>query len=142
MKQLYEDFGERALMTPAGAGQTSILVIDDDPVITDLMASILRPEGYEVHTANCGKQGMALAAQLKPNIVFVDITMPDLDGYAVTERLKNDPATAKLPIIYVSGRTAAEDNGRSFASGGLAFFRKPFSAKQLRDLVALTLMSI
>lgn len=129
-------------MTPAATGRTSILVIDDDPVITDLIASILTPEGYQVHTANSGKAGLDLAATCQPNIVFVDITMPDLDGYAVTERLKKSPATANLPIIYVSGRTAAEDNGRSFATGGLAFFRKPFSAKQLKDLVALTLLSV
>lgn len=129
-------------MNPGNGVRTTILVIDDDPVITDLIATILEPEGYVVHAANCGKRGLEMAVEVRPDIVFVDITMPDLDGYEVTDRLKHDPATSDLPIIYVSGRTAAEDNGRSFASGGLAFFRKPFSARQLKDLVALTLMSV
>ena len=120
----------------------NILVIDDDETITDLVKTVLSSDGHDVVCANSGAEGLQQASDLHPDLIFVDITMPDLTGYEVTEHLKAKPDLANTPIIYLTGRSASEDGGRSFATGGLAYIRKPFVPKQLRDLVALTLQSI
>jgi CheY-like chemotaxis protein len=68
--------------------------------------------------------------------------MPDMTGYDVTRQLKDQPQFQNTPIIYLTGKPPSEDGGRSFSTGGLAFIRKPFSPKQLKELVSVTLMSI
>ncbi|HVP06525.1 MAG TPA: response regulator [Candidatus Acidoferrum sp.] len=120
----------------------TILVVDDEDAITGLMSAILTKEGYTVHIAGNGVDGVASASQCKPDIIFMDITMPDMDGYQATSQIKQNPALKDIPIIFLSGKSASEDGGRSFATGGLTYMRKPFTSQQLRDMVTLTLMSI
>ncbi len=120
----------------------TILVIDDEDAITGLMMAILTKEGYTVNIAGNGVDGVASASQCKPDIIFMDITMPDMDGYQATSQIKQNPALRDVPIIFLSGKSASEDGGRSFATGGTTYMRKPFTSQQLRDMVALTLMSI
>ncbi|MDX9857129.1 MAG: response regulator [candidate division Zixibacteria bacterium] len=126
----------------SAAKKASILVIDDDPMITRLVATVLESDGHVIHTANGGREGLSQARALSPDLIFVDITMPDMSGYEVTRQLKEDTALRDTPVIYLTGRPPAEDGGRSFSTGGLAFIRKPFSPRQLKDLVRVTLMSV
>lgn len=118
-----------------------VLVVDDEDAITGLVTMILAREGYTVHAAGNGVDGVAMACQVRPDLILMDITMPDMDGYEATRHIKQDPVLGNIPVIFLSGRSAAEDGGRSFATGGLTFMRKPFTALQLKDLVALTLLS-
>ena len=120
----------------------TILVIDDDTAITDLIKTVLEKDGFTVLEAHSGMEGIEIAAKKKPDLIIMDITMPDMDGYAATEKLKSDDKLKNIPVIFLSGRSPSEDGGRSFAKGGLTFMRKPFSNQQIRDLVILTLQAI
>ena len=119
-----------------------ILVIDDDTAITDLIKTVLEKDGFTVLEANSGTEGIDMAAKEKPDLIIMDITMPDMDGYAATEKLKGDDDLKDIPVIFSSGRSPSEDGGRSFAKGGLTFMRKPFTNQQIRDLVILTLQAL
>lgn len=120
----------------------TILVIDDDPMITRLVATVLGSDGHSIHSANGGAAGLALAREIRPDLIFVDIAMPDMTGYEVTRKLKEDKKLRDTPVIYLTGRPPSEDGGRAFSTGGLAFIRKPFSPRQLKDLVRVTLLSV
>lgn len=119
-----------------------VMIIDDDPVITGLIEAVLKRDGYDVYMANSGGEGLAMAREVKPNLILMDITMPDMDGYEATKQLKADPALMSIPVIFLTGKSASEDGGRAFATGGLTYMRKPFSNQQLRDLVMLAMQSI
>jgi two-component system sensor histidine kinase/response regulator len=121
--------------------QPEILVIDDEVSVTELIAAILNKSGYVAHVANNGRDGLAKAAEVVPDLIITDITMPDMNGYELTERLKADARLAGITVIYLSGKSPAEDAGRAFATGALTYVRKPFTAQQLRDIVTLALQS-
>jgi len=119
-----------------------ILVIDDEESIRGLLKAVLSKAGHTVLTAEDGEQGIAVAEESRPDIIFMDITMPGMSGYEVTERLKKNPDLTEIPVVFLSGKSAAEDGGRAFARGGLTYARKPISPRQVTELVALTLESI
>jgi CheY-like chemotaxis protein len=125
--------------TRAGA---RILVVDDDPAIGGLIAAILGKDGYTVLVAKSGSEGLSMATAEHPHLILMDITMPDMDGYEATQKLKATPGMKDIPVIFLTGRSASEDGGRAFGSGGLTFMRKPFTAQQLRDLVSLAVQSL
>lgn len=127
--------------TNSSGRQREILVIDDEVPITGLIAAILNKSGYVAHVANNARDGLAKAAEVVPDLIITDITMPDMNGYELTERLKGDSRLAGIPVIYLTGKSPAEDGGRAFASGALTYVRKPFTAQQLRDIVTLALQS-
>lgn len=120
----------------------SILIIDDDQAVTGVVKAVLEKDGYSVLEAHSGTEGLAKAEELRPDLIIMDISMPDMDGYAATEKIKENPSLRDIPVIFLSGRSAIEDGGRSFAKGGLTYMRKPFTNKQIRDLVVLTLQAI
>ena len=119
-----------------------ILVIDDDDTITGLIKTVLTKEGYQVQIANDGINGVKMAENLKPDIILMDITMPGLDGYEATEKIKQNPAIREIPVIFLTGKSASEDGGKAFAKGGATFMRKPFATQQLKDLVRLAMESV
>jgi CheY-like chemotaxis protein len=110
--------------------------------VTGVIQAVLSREGYRVHLAHDGAEGVKLASQVQPDLIIMDITMPGMDGYEATERLKQDPKLADVPIIFLTGKSASEDGGRAFAKGGVSYVRKPFTSQQLRDLVALAMQSL
>ena len=126
----------------ASSKKGTILVVDDEAAITGSIDAILSKEGYQIHLAHDGEEGVSLASQVNPDLIILDITMPGMDGYEVAERLKQAPALTDVPIIFLTGKTASEDDGKAFAKGGASFVRKPFSGKQLRDLVELAMQSL
>ena len=130
-------------MNPDISSKTgTILVIDDEEAVTGVIDAVLSKAGYRVHVARDGVQGVDLANRVKPDLIIMDITMPGMDGYEATERLKQIPALANIPIIFLTGKSASEDGGRAFAKGGVSFVLKPFTGQQLRDLVALAMQSL
>jgi len=120
----------------------TILVVDDDEAILQTIKTILSECGHTVLTARDGTKGLAAAEQTSPDLILMDVVMPEMDGYETTRRLRERPHLKNVPVIFLSGRSTGEDAGRSFAHGGLTFVRKPFSTQQLTDLVALTLQSL
>ncbi len=120
----------------------TILVIDDEPIITGVVETVLKREGYEVLVAHSGEVGLEKAKGSSPDLIFLDITLPGMDGYEIAEKLGDDPDLKQIPVIFLTGKSAAEDGGRAFEKGGISFVRKPFKGQQIRDLVNLTMMSL
>ena len=110
-----------------------LLVIDDHVDIRENIAEILSLAGYEVFTAENGKTGVATALKEKPELVICDIMMPELDGFEICRRIRNQPAwrAAKIVMLTAKGRAVERDKG--LALGADAYVTKPFST---RDLVA------
>ncbi|MGC9031417.1 MAG: response regulator [Minisyncoccia bacterium] len=79
-----------------------ILLVEDEELIYSLLEKKLTQEGYEVKIARNGKEGLAILADYKPNLILLDIIMPEKDGFSVMETIKKDPALSKIPIIVIS----------------------------------------
>lgn len=108
-----------------------ILAVDDTPASLRLLSDILKTEGYEVRSAICGELALHAAVGNTPDLVLLDIRMPQMDGFEVCRRLKADPATADVPVIFVSAATETEDKLRGFAVGAVDFVTKPYQRDEL-----------
>lgn len=117
----------------------TVLLIDDDPGIAELIRRGLAETDLELHVATNGRDGVTRARQLRPDLVLMDITMPEMDGYTATAEIRRTPGLEQTTVVFISGLTASEDGGRSFALGGLALLRKPFPMRQLREIVQMAL---
>ena len=106
--------------------QASILVIDDTPGNLSLLNQLLR-EHYRVKLANSGPRGLELAAMAPPDLILLDIMMPDMDGYQVFQRLRSDPATRRIPVIFLTAKVGAEDEERGLAMGAVDFIHNPIA---------------
>jgi len=118
-----------------------VLVIDDEPEITDIVETFLTEAGYVVSVENASRNAAAKARQFKPDIVLLDIMMPDMDGYQTCQAIKQDPELASVPIIFLTGKDRTDDMGRSFKVGGDMFIKKPFSCERLLEIINLVIMS-
>ncbi|NMG77219.1 sigma-54-dependent transcriptional regulator [Aromatoleum diolicum] len=108
-----------------------ILVVDDTPANVRLIADLLAVHGYEILTADCGNDGLEKARATVPDLVLLDVMMPDMDGFAVCERLKAAPATRELPIIFLTALNETTDKVRAFSAGGVDYVTKPFEPREL-----------
>jgi CheY-like chemotaxis protein len=79
-----------------------VLVVDDDPVMVRLAKKLLKNDGYEVHEAYSGMEGLELAEKILPDLVLLDVLMPDLDGREVARRLRMKPQTASIPVVFMT----------------------------------------
>jgi two-component system OmpR family response regulator len=106
-----------------------ILVVDDEPNILDVLSMALRFQGFEVETAATGEQALAAAASFKPQLMVLDIMLPDMEGFDVARRL--GAQRAEVPIIFLTARDATEDKIRGLSIGGDDYVTKPFSLEEL-----------
>lgn len=113
-------------------GAPLILVIDDDPVVLDLMQRFLSKESFRVETACSGAQGLASARRLKPDLITLDVMMPGMDGWAVLSALKADPELREIPVVMV---TIVDDKQMGFALGAAEFVVKPIDWQRLSELL-------
>ncbi|MDP1773889.1 MAG: two-component system response regulator [Methylobacter sp.] len=112
---------------PTSANKRStILVVDDTPANLTLLANLLK-EQYRIKVANNGIKALELAAAAPPDLVLLDIMMPEMDGYEVCRRLKLDEATRKVPVIFLTAKTEVEDEELGFSVGAVDFIHKPIS---------------
>ncbi len=118
-----------------------VLVVDDERLVRELIKNILARDGYVVHAAEDGEQGVAMAGDLRPDVIIMDITMPGIDGYEATEQIRLNSDLAKTPVVFLTGTSAAEDGGSAFESGGASYCRKPLTARQIRQAVEAVLTS-
>lgn len=111
----------------AASAQKLILIVDDTPLNIGVISGALK-DSYKTKVATTGEKALALAsADEKPDLILLDIMMPGMDGYEVCSRLKADPATSEIPIIFLTGQTSAEDETRGFEVGAVDYVHKPFS---------------
>lgn len=108
-----------------------ILAVDDTPASLRLLTEILKEEGYEVRSAISGELALHAAANNPPDLVLLDIRMPGMDGYEVCRRLKADPATRDVPVIFVSAVTETDEKVQGFALGAVDFVTKPYQYEEL-----------
>ncbi len=111
--------------TTASAGKATILVVDDTPDNLSLISGILRAE-YKVKIAANGKKALDIAGTAPPDLILLDITMPDMDGYDVCRRLKQNPATQKIPVIFISAKNEEIDELVGLELGAVDYITKPF----------------
>ncbi len=119
-----------------------ILVIDDEPEITDIIETFLENAGYQVKSENSSVIGIERAKSFLPDLILLDIMMPFMDGYEVCKELKKSEETSKIPVIFLTGKDARSDEGKSFKVGGDLFIKKPFSCERLLEIVKVVLLSI
>jgi DNA-binding response OmpR family regulator len=118
-----------------------VLVIDDEPEITDIVETFLTESGYTVAVENTATEAVQKALDFKPDVILLDIMMPQMDGYDVCQQLKGDPKLANVPVIFLTGKDRSDDMGRSFKAGGDMFIKKPFSCERLLEIVNIVVMS-
>jgi len=108
-----------------------ILVVDDTLTNLALLNAILQQAGYQVLLAKTGEKALALAKTEHPDLILLDVAMPGWDGYETCERLKQEPALHKIPVLFLSGLNSAEDRLRAFKAGGVDYVHKPFQEEEL-----------
>ena len=109
-----------------------ILVIDDDQAIAELVKVNLELLGHQVTCAADGVKGLALAQQNRPDLVILDVMMPDLDGFTVCQRLRQNPATHPLPVLMLTALGMTKDKVTGFDSGADDYLVKPFEIPELQ----------
>ncbi len=116
--------------TDAGGepGAKTVLIVDDDPAARDLISRILAPQGVRVVTAAGGRQAMELARERRPDVITLDVVMPEMDGWAVLGELKADPELADIPVVVVS---ITEERNLGHALGAAEYLTKPIDSKRL-----------
>jgi len=111
--------------------QGRVLVIDDEDDIRELCRVNLEFEGFQVIDAANGREGLDAAAQHGPDVIFLDLMMPEMDGWDVLRRLKEDDATAHIPVVLLTARTGEDDQMRGWQEGILEYVSKPFNPLSL-----------
>jgi CheY-like chemotaxis protein len=112
-----------------------VLVVDDEAVIRQLIVINLELEGFEVHQAVDGLDALDKARELDPDVVTLDVMMPNLDGIGAAERLRADPSTSRARIVLISARTRPADVARGRAAGADEYLTKPFDPDAVVDAV-------
>src|ERR1700722_12371122 len=110
--------------------QQTVLIIDDSIPIHKLVKAHLEAERLRVVSAFGPEEGL-VAAKLSPGLILLDIDMPDMDGFEVCRRLKADPETASIPIIFLTANSGTDDKVKGLDLGALDYISKPFQAREL-----------
>lgn len=113
-------------MTANLSKRPTVMIVDDTPANLLLLNDFLKND-YRVKLASSGSKALQLAAAAPPDIVLLDIMMPEMDGYEVCRQLKSDPATSQVPVIFLTAKSETEDEERGFAAGAVDFIHKPIS---------------
>ncbi len=108
-----------------------VLAVDDKPQNLQFLGKLLSDNGYEVAMAQNGKQALNFVRKDEPDLILLDIMMPEMDGYEVCERLKADFNTRHIPVIFLTAKTDAQDVVKGLEAGGVDYVTKPFSSAEL-----------
>ncbi len=108
-----------------------ILVIDDTFENIDILRKTLEPEGFEVAISSSGSTGVKIAENIKPDLILLDIMMPEQNGFQTCEQLKSSEVTKNIPVIFISARDSTEDIVKGFRAGGVDYITKPFKQAEV-----------
>lgn len=114
--------------------QISVLLIDDDEQFLELVDDTLQMARITVHTATNGPDGLKLAREHKPDVILLDVTMPEMNGLAVLNELKNDDETAGIPVFMLTGQSITDEAEQTFAAAA-DFISKPVQLMRLGALI-------
>ncbi len=114
-----------------GMSPSDILIVDDNPANLDLLSGLLRERGFRFRVTTSGRRAILAAQSSKPALIMLDITMPDMDGYAVCTELKADPRTCQIPVIFISALDEAMDKVKAFRAGAADYVAKPFHFEEV-----------
>lgn len=109
----------------------NILIVDAEPASRQLLTTALTYHGYRVHTANDGEEALESARSLHPDVILLDVVLPDINGYAVCEQLKVDHSTHKIPVLFVSAINNIASKVQAFHVGGVDYITKPFQIEEV-----------
>jgi CheY-like chemotaxis protein len=112
-----------------------ILIVDDETTYSYALCELLRADGFETEWASGAKQALECLQHSIPDLLLVDILLPDMNGLALIRLIREQPDLAQIPIIVISGRTMEDDRTQSMLAGADAFLSKPFSRDQLREAI-------
>lgn len=117
-----------------------ILIVEDNPKVVDLVQMILEYLGYVPIVAVTGKQGVNLATSHLPDLVLLDISLPDMDGFTVACQIRQNQKTHSIPILATTGKVSFEDRERCLKNGCDDYISKPYTPKQLASHIERLLM--
>lgn len=112
--------------------KSKILIIEDDLDVAEMLNAYFRVQGYEVFTVNWGEDGVRSCLATQPDLVILDIRLPDIDGYEVARRLRGDRRTAEVPIIFLTEKRDRSDRLQGLELGADDYITKPFDVQELR----------
>ena len=113
--------------------QRTILVVDDEPFICRSLTFVLRKDNYKVYEARNGEEALAAIKEHKPDLVFLDVMMPKINGFEVTERVRSDPELAGVKIILLTAKGQESDREVGKTAGANDYMTKPFSPTKILD---------
>jgi sigma-B regulation protein RsbU (phosphoserine phosphatase) len=113
------------------SSQANILIVDDKPANLQLLSKMLAEQGYRVRPVPNGQMALSAAQAELPDLVLLDIKMPDIDGYSICEQLKTEEKTCEIPIIFISALDAIQDKVKAFRAGGVDYITKPFQIEEV-----------
>jgi CheY-like chemotaxis protein len=117
-----------------------VLVIDDSRVVRQVTEMVLGQHGWEVLTAESGREGLALASRDRPDAILLDVMMPEIDGPATLIELRKRPETSHIPVVFLTGRAdKVKESGRLSALGAAGVIAKPFAPRELARTVGALL---
>ncbi|HEY5593839.1 MAG TPA: response regulator [Nitrospiria bacterium] len=111
----------------------TILIADDEPYLIRSLSYVLQREGYHVESAVDGQEAMSKIETLRPDLVFLDLMLPRLDGFQICRRIKERPDLRSIYVIILTAKGQQEDRQKGFQAGADAFMTKPFSPKEIID---------
>lgn len=118
-------------MPNTAAPSPLILIVDDTPENIQVIGGLLAEQAYDIAVAQSGKQALKFMKRQKPDLVLLDVMMPELDGFEVCRILRGDPSNANVPVIFLSARDDEASILEGFEAGGVDYVTKPFRAKEL-----------
>ena len=114
----------------------NVLVIEDEELIRESILNLLNTRGFSATGSNNGKLGLQLAKEIGPDLILCDVRLPELDGYEVLRAIRQDPATANIPLIFLTAETTQDVLSRGQLLGANGYLAKPFTTAELLKAIA------
>jgi two-component system, sensor histidine kinase and response regulator len=109
----------------------TILIVDDNPNNLKVVAGVLKEKGYDFRMAKSGKLALNILEKTKPDLILLDVQMPEMDGFETCKRIKQDESNANIPVVYLTANTDSDSIKNAFSSGGVDYVTKPFNPIEL-----------
>ena len=122
-------------MKPVETGRSDIMIVDDDPVNLKLLEDMLLEKGHEIRSFPRGRLALAAAVKHPPDLILLDVNMPEMNGYEVCKHLKANETLADVPVIFLSGLSETKDKMKAFGSGAVDYVSKPFQFEEVHARV-------